>query len=235
MSKGGRLAGAVIVLVGAVLLLTAILTPWYTEQVSISGATETQNAYLGLPNSNGTIQYSCSGLPSGVPCPSQTSYSTQKLNNTGLIAEVGYFLVIGGFILGLIGAIVGLMSRNNPGRARRGVTLAIVAMILAIVAAAAFVVALPPALGNDIKGHTGNGPWSSFYGSGNSSAYGFPGGTLTWGPGMGWYFALAAFVVLLIGAILMARGRKEPVAAPMTAPAPAGAGGASPTSIPPSS
>jgi hypothetical protein len=234
MSKGSRIAGAAIVLVGAILLLASLLTPWYTEQVSVSGATENQNAYTGLPDSNGTIQYSCSNLPTGVSCPSQSSYTQDRLNNTGLIAETGYFLIIGGIILGLVGAIIGLTSGNNPRRAGPARTLAVVSLILAIVAVAAFAVALPMALSNDIKGHSGDGPWSSFFGSGNSSSYGIPGGTLTWGPGFGWYFAIVAFVLLLVGAVLLARGRKDAVAVPTPAPATSGTAGAPPTNAPPS-
>src|SRR5208282_3653174 len=141
MSKGGRMVGAAIVLVGAILLIAALFTPWYTVQVSSSGVSETQNAYPGLPSTNGTIQYTCSGLPSGISCPSQTSYNTARENNTG--------------------------------------TIAIVAAIVAIATVRMFAVALPTAIGQDHPGHTGSGPWSSFYGTGNASAYGLPSGTLT--------------------------------------------------------
>ena len=42
------MVGAAIVLVGAILLIAALFTPWYTVQVSSSGISETQNAYPGL-------------------------------------------------------------------------------------------------------------------------------------------------------------------------------------------
>ena len=66
-TKVGRLIAAVIILVGAVLLIAAVFMPWYAEQASatVSGQsiTITRNAYPGLPSSNGTLQYACTGLP----------------------------------------------------------------------------------------------------------------------------------------------------------------------------
>ena len=218
------MVGAVIILVGAILLIAALFMPWYAVQVSYSGISVTQNSYPGLPSSNGTIQYSCSGLPSGGHCPSQTSYNSARENNTGTIAETGYFLIIVGFVLGLIGAILGFTSRNNARRARPAMTLAIVAMIVAIATVGMFAVALPTAVGQDSPGHTGSGPWSSFFGSGNSTSFGVPGGTLTWGPGIGWYLAIGAFVVFLVGMIILARARREPLEpAPVSVPAPGAA------------
>jgi|GEM_PF-654518 len=233
-TKVGRLIAAVIILVGAVLLIAAVFMPWYAEQASatVSGQsiTITRNAYVGLPSSNGTLQYTCSGLPSEISCLSQTSYSSVDSNNTGNIAEAVYFMAIAGFVLGLIGGIIGLMSRGNPRRATPAFALAVVAMILAIAAVGVFAVALPGAISSDTPGHTGSGPWSSFIGSSNGSTFGVPvSGTVTWGPAIGWYLALAGFVVMLIGIILILRYRKDPPApAPTTMPAPAGAPAAAP-------
>ena len=202
MSKKGRMVGAVIVLVGAILLVAALFMPWYTESFSASGITVGENAYPGFPSTNGTIQYTCSGLPSGASCEPQTSYSDAKLNNSGTIAEVGFFLIIVGVIFGIIGAIIGFTSRNNPRRARSAATMAIVAMIVAIAAVGLFAAALPTAIGQDTPGHSGSGPWSSFFGSTSASRFGLTGGTLSWGPSIGWYLAIAAFVVLLVGMVV---------------------------------
>ncbi len=233
-TKVGRLIAAVIILVGAVLLIAAVFMPWYTEQASatVSGQsiTITRNAYVGLPSSNGTLQYTCSGLPSEVSCLSQTSYNSVDSNNTGNIAEAVYFMAIAGFILGLIGGIIGLMSRGNARRATPAFALAIIAMILAIAAVGVFAVALPGAISSDTPGHTGSGPWSSFYGSSNGTSFGIPvSGTVTWGPAIGWYLALVGFVAMLVGIILILRYRKGPPApAPTTMPAPAAAPAAAP-------
>lgn len=232
MARAGRIVGAIIILVGAFLLIAALFTPWYSielkessQGVSISG---TYHTYPGLPSTNGTVQttYSCSGLPAGYPCPSgnTTSYQGADLNTTGLVAETGFFLLIGGFVLGLLGAIVGLTSGRKSRRAGPALGLAVVAMILAVLAFSLFAVALPLAIGDDTPNHQGNGPWSSFIGSGNATYYGLPGGSANWGPAIGWYLAIGAFVVLLIGVIVLAVSRKEPpepvpVSVPEEAPA----------------
>lgn len=245
MGKAGRILGAVIVLVGAVLLIAALFMAWYEVQVkeSAGGATVTgtYHTYPGLPSTNGTVQttFSCSGLPAGYSCPATntTSYSKADLNSTGQLAEIGFFLLIGGFVLGLLGAVIGFASGRKAGRAGAAAALGVVAMILAVAAFGLFAVMLPGAIGNDSPNHQGfDGPWSSFIGSGNSTYYSAPGGTASWGPAVGWYLTIGAFVVLLIGVIVLARSRREPpeptpVSVPEAAPV---ASGGSAAPAPPS-
>jgi hypothetical protein len=240
-NKRRRVVGAIVVLIGAILLIVAAFTPWYAESFKVSfegySITITANSYPGIPSSNGTIQYTCSGLPSAASCPSQTSYKDARLNNTGNIAEAGYFMAIVGFILGFIGAILGVASRTNPRRAGPAIALAVVAMILAVAAFGLFAALIPGAIGSDTPGHTGTGPWSSFTGSANTTSFGIPiAGTLSWGPSIGWYIAIVAFVILLIGVILLFRYRKDPAEpVPVAAPAPT-TGTSTPTqTTPPSS
>ncbi|MGA8276327.1 MAG: hypothetical protein WB852_08570 [Thermoplasmata archaeon] len=214
-ATSGRMIAAVLILIGAILLIGALVTPWYSYESSGNGLSETRNYYLGMPSTNGTIQPVCSGLPS---CPTQTSYSTQNLNNTGSLAEAGFFMVIGGFALGIIAAILGVVSRRNPRRAAPVMALAALALVLAIAAPGLFAVSLPGAAAKDSPGHLGSGPWSSFFGSNSTTISGIT-ITTTWGPGIGWYLSIVAFVILLVGVILLARYRREPPQ-PMTAPAP---------------
>ena len=239
-NKKRRLVGAIIVLIGAVLLIAAAFIPWYTVEIKGTvgpyNITIDQNSYPGIPSSNGTIQFTCSGLPSGASCASQTSYQNAHLNNTGNIAEAGYFMMIVGFILGLVGAIMGVMSRTNSRRTGMAIALAVVAMILAVAAVGLFAALLPGAIGQDSPGHSGTGPWSSFWGSTNASAVGYPGGTWSWGPAIGWYLGLVAFVILLIGVLVILMARKDVEPAPTPAPAaPTAAPGAPPATPPPSS
>lgn len=225
-SKRGRLIAAVIILVGAILLIAGLIMPWYTYKTSSSGLSETINFYPGMPSTNGTIQYQCSGIPT---CPPQTSYSARDLNNTGMVAETGFYLLIVGIILGVIAAILGVASRGNPRRANGAVPLAVVALILALVAPVLFVVALPPAIGKDTPNHPANGPWSSFIGSNSTTEFGIS-VTTSWGPAVGWYLAIASFVILLVGVVLLARYRREP---PQAVTASASAPPAAVTQTPP--
>jgi hypothetical protein len=215
------MVAAVIVLVGAVLLIAALVTPWYTTKISNGSISETVNFYPGLPGTNGTVQYSCSGTSY---CPTQSSYTSSQnnLNNTGTIAETSFFLIIVGVIFGLLGAILGFVSRGNPRRAGAAMALALLAMLLAVAAFGAYAAALPGAVAKDTPDHNGSGPWSTFFGS-NSSG----GASFNWGPGVGWYLAIGGFVLLLIGAILLWTARKDPAPPAMMPPPPA------PTGMPP--
>lgn len=225
-SKGHRVIASIIILIGAILLIAAVFIPWYTYEAKTSSSFEngstTINSYPGLPTQNGTLQCSSSGAGS---CPyTQSSYQHADENNTGVVAETGFYLLIVGFILGFVGAILGVASRGNPRRAGPAVTLGVIAMILAIITPVLFTAALPTALSKDIPAKerpSTNGPWSSFMGT-NSSTLTTPYGpltvNLTWGPAIGWYLAFAAFVVLLIGVILLIRNRKDPEPVPVSVP-----------------
>ena len=143
--------------------------------------------------------------------PGRIRYSNENLNNTGQIAEVGFFLLIGGLILGLVAAILGFMSRGNSGRARPVMALAVIALILALAAPAMFAVALPGALAKDSPSHPSSGPWSTFFGS-NTTQIGSTTITTTWGPGIGWYLSFGAFVVFLSGSSCsLVRERSHPL------------------------
>jgi hypothetical protein len=213
--RQGRLIAAILVLIGAILLIVAVFMPWYAFKepiAAIPGASVTSNTYPGFPSQSGTVQYSCSGFPSSVPCPSSTSYNGAALNNTAVIAETGFFLLIVGFVIGIIGTIIGVMSRGTTRRVRPALALSAIAMILAVITPVLFAAALPGAVSKDLPKATGSGPWSSFIGSSSGAS---------WGPAIGWYIAFVAFVILLIGVILFFLYRKEPTPAAAPAPAPA--------------
>ena len=218
MAKRGRTLAAIVLLIAVVLTLGALFLPWYSEQFSAFGLSETQNAYLGLPTTNGTLQYSCS---SNAPCHNTTSrsYSDLNLTHVGNLAEAGYLLIITDAVFGLLAVALAFASRNNPRRAGTAIALGVLAMLIAIGAAGYFAVALPGAIGSDSPGHTGSGPWSSFYGSTTTSGL-----SITWGPAMGWYLAIGAFVLFLVGVVILARSRTDPPApAPAAVPSPAAA------------
>jgi hypothetical protein len=226
-TRAGRLVAVVIILVGAVLLIAALFTPWYSYEISGHSASETANFYLGVPSTSGTIQYSCSGISF---CQTQTSYSQKDLNNSGMIAEAAFFLLIGGLVLGIIAGLVGMAYRGSSRRTTFAIALALVALILAVSAPGLFAAALPGAISSDhnLGSPGGNGPWNSFYGSSSTTFLGVS-ATTTWGPALGWYLSIVAVVFLLVGAILLFRARRESPA-PTTVPAPA----AAPSAVPPS-
>jgi hypothetical protein len=212
--KLGRLIASTVILVGAVLLVAALLMPWYSIGISGNGASETGSFYPGTPSSNGTVRYSCSsssGGPNGSsPCPTQESYSSADLNNTGTVAETGFFLLVVGGLLGAAAGAIGLTTMSRRDGSAAVLAIATVALVVAVAAPGLFAASLPGAISKDTPGASGSGPWSSFYGS-SSNGSGTPNAqSFTWGPGLGWYLSFGAFAVLLVGLILYAKNRRDP-------------------------
>ena len=224
-NKARRLVGAVIVLIGAILLIATVFMPWYTEQLKattpVGTGTSTNNAYPATPSQSNGIQCSSSGVGS-CKYGSSSSYQTDRLNNTGNIAEAGLFMLIIGFVVGLVGAILAVLWRGNPKRGTPALALAIIAMLLALLTPVLFAALLPGAQSSDYpqaERFVGSGPWSSFSGSSSGTLLTVP-ITFTWGPGIGWYLSFVAFVILLIGVVFLFLYRKDPASpAPVSAPA----------------
>ncbi len=213
-----RLIAAVFILVGAILLVGALLTPWYCYNTAWAGGPAgnygTANAtyYLGPPSLSGTIWLTCTGNARW--CPTQASYSSADENHTGIVAGITFGMLTAGAALGVIAGSIGVVGRGKPPRPFPVITLAILATALAIAAPGLFAGSLPSAFSQDISiAHclycTGTGPWTSFSGSGFWEV-GMVGGPDSWGPSIGWYVSFAAFAVLLVGVILLMVFRMDP-------------------------
>lgn len=214
-TKRDRTIGSVLVLIGAALLLIALFTTWYdhSESGSFGGVTikDTSDFYLGNGGSAVQSSSSCSGNAS--ICQYVTgnttsmSYTQARLNDTGSLAVAGQGVVIAGFVLGLLSALLGIGARSNQPWVLPTIVLAILALILAIAAPLLMFAAQPAAIDKDVTAQdhgvppTGSGPWSSFAGS-NAS--------FSWGPSMGWYISLGASAVILVGGIFWLRARGPP-------------------------
>jgi len=207
--RAWRLLGAAIILVGAILLIVALFTPWYAVKTSAeTGGSTTVYSYLGMPSMNGTIQFSCSPAAG---CPSSTSYPSGT--NVGNVVETAFFLLIAGITLGVLATILVFAARDNARRSGFGLALGVLALFLAIITPGFFAVALPPAFSNDggSSGTNTSGPWSSFMGSSRTPCCNPLNGWLTydWGPAIGWYLSIVASAILLIGVIILFSRRKE--------------------------
>ncbi len=243
--KAWRLVGAVIILVGGILLIAALLTPWYYYNYAWAGGpagnygTANFTYYLGPPSLSGTIWLTCTGHPAW--CPTRTSYSNADENHTGIVAGVSFGMLTAGAALGIIAGTIGVVGRGKPLRPFPVITLAVLALVLAIAAPGLFAESLPGAFSQDIpiahcSSCTGVGPWSSFSGSGFAE-WGLVGGPDSWGPSIGWYVSFAAFAVLLVGVALFMVFRKDPPrpgASPSTVSQGASNPPAPPSPLPPS-
>lgn len=238
MAKKGMLGG-ILLFIGAILLIVALLTSWYTTSLQSSGPGGSATEQLDFkPGSSYSVSFSCSGAASSL-CPGSTtcSYSgsssnycnPQGINRTGQLYAVTEYLVIGGLVLGLLAGIFAMMSGGKPGMRKGAIALGVIALLFALVVPITLLAAQPGALKSDFtpsggSAPTGNGPYSSFFGSCSGNNCGFTGpasGNVsdTWGPSVGWYLSIVAFIVFLLGTMMVMRSGKE--SAPMAAPMPA--------------
>jgi hypothetical protein len=257
MAKKGML-GAILLIIGAILLIAALFTSWYTWSLQESGAggsiTGDTDFHAGTSY---TTSFSCSGeassvCPSGATCPysgsSSTGCTAAGENKTGQLYAVTEFIVIGGLVLGFLAGILALMGGTKPGMRKGAVALGAIALILALVGPVVLLAAQPGAVKSDStpsggSAPSGSGPYSSYFGSCSGSNCGFGGSGATsvsgtWGPSVGWYLSIVAFVLFLLGVIMVMRGGRESSAMPASAPAPAApmdsSMGAPPPASPPS-
>ncbi len=202
-STAGRLIGPILLLVGAALLIAALVTPWYSYAVSIheeSGGgplNETTVYFLGISSMNGTIRHYCSGFGGFGACTGQTSYSTEDLNNTGIVAESALFVVIGASAIGVLAAALGMTSRGDSRRVAAGLALSVVSLALGIVAPVLFALTLPSAMAKDFPHHPASGPSTSFFGSSSNTTF-FTTVTIAWGPALGSGFVPRAWALVAL-------------------------------------
>ena len=197
--SAGRALGAVLVLVGALLLGAATFTPWYaidTQHVSAMPPNFPHSFfdtayYLGPPWSDHTVRHSCTA---GVSCPGDASYSNDSRNSTGVVTEVVLALVYAAIALGLLAGAIGLVFRRDPGWGPAVIALSAATLVLGAAA--------PALYGASFQfGHYG--PQSSFLGTaGNVNTLGR--WTTSWGPASGWYLAIGAAAAVLAGVALLA-------------------------------
>lgn len=219
-----RQLAAIALLVGAVLLFTALWTPWYSLKefssggnLICSGGGENTTYYLGAPWSNGTVQtttYPHGGPTCGPTVSSQTSYAGAHFNSTGEVVGITYVLLLVGGALAAVGGALGVISRGRERWITPVLVSAVLAVALAAVAPGFFSLALPWAFTNDMssaaRGGLNGGPWSSFSGSSATHVPGGPIISLSWGPLEGYYLSILGLVVLLVAAIALFLYRREP-------------------------
>jgi hypothetical protein len=243
------LIGGLLFIIGAVLLIVSLLTVWYVYSESASasflGASISETGQLQLkPGSSYTTSFSssCSGsVPAGA-CPGSESSScpysggggsncpSRGENKTGQLYAVTEYLVIGGLVLGLLGGILAILSPGKPGLRKGAMALGILALLFALIAPMTLLALQPGAIKSDETSPggaapNGTGPYASFFGSCSGTSGGCEGlggvgnSSSSWGPSTGWYLSVGAFVVFLVGLILLLGGRGAAAPAPAAAQA----------------
>jgi hypothetical protein len=202
-------AGAV-ALIASVLLLASLFFSWYNISLSTSNGSQSVavNFYPGQAFNTSTTSGSSTSA-------STTTYSEAKLPQTGELYMVLEILLVLGSVLGVTGASLLLAAGNDsPSVKSWGTTLVVFVVLMALIGPVMLWVGQPSALANDsYKGTTANSqtnsPMSSFFGSNSTSAY-----TANWGPSIGWYLSILAFVMLAISVALVPGSRPGSEAIP---------------------
>ena len=189
-ARTGSFLGAIYVLVGAALLVSALFAPWYFydgQPVQWGGgeayplAIRDTSFFLTPVPGTAPVQATCPlwepfTPPEGLPgyCSISTSYSGAYFNSVGQVAGPTFALAAAGAAVAALGGVLGLILANAPRRRFPELILALVAVGLAIAAPATFAVLLPGAFAHDIPAGGGRGypsavvttgPWTSFFGS----------------------------------------------------------------------
>ncbi len=226
--------GAGHVLLGAVLLGSALIAPWYfydgvyvqhwgtpsgPESVEI-GPSVLDFYLVALPGAE-PVQTSCPSGNISYFCPTSSTYSRAGLNGTERVVALTLGLESAGFAAAAAAGVLGITRRGGARGAFLQRALPFVAIALAISATASFAALLPGALAKDVPtaqhGDESAGPWSSFYGSQSfviPVACPSPGCAMhnvSWGPSVGWALSIAAIAVLLVGAAMTLRSRRDPI------------------------
>jgi hypothetical protein len=210
--RHGRRAGAALLfLVAFVLAGVAVGTPWWTESVSGHGATISQSFFPGTEVLLTCVQSNAGPGVCGNTNTVDTTYQATGYNATGAIYAGIEYLLAGALAVALAAAVLGLLGAFGLNFGRRQLTLTLLLGILAFVlllAAPTWAAAGQPAA-LQADGATGHGqpagPTSSFWGANTTG-----GVSWTWGADVGWYCAVGAAALLLVGLLLLLDSRRDP-------------------------
>ena len=217
--------GGVLGVIGAILLIVALFTAFYTSSFSYNGTDVSLSFFL-----NNKVGLTMSG--GGVSISHSSTYADSHLNSTGNLYNIVTYLTYAGIALGLLGAILAFMGRSGAGRG-----LLVIALILALIGPMLLFALQPAAIQSDTSGASSSGPSgaNSFFGSCSGNGCGNIGAAApgnvsqSWGPDVGWYMSIGAFVMFLLGVLLGGGAKPAPAAAAAPSMAGTGSGGSSGT------
>jgi len=208
MKKG--IIALICMILTLVFIIVALIGPWYNRSAEVTDGEAYQNFKL-------------TGVDTKIPDEDVKTKSwdkfvkedmdnTDKAKSVKSVFDICMFLTLGALItaiLALIGVLVMTFGFGNikPIKMLGGI-FGIITVILTIVAVLYFMVALPPAVSNAAKeaGFTEDiGFWDETNISGNKVSY---------GPGFAWYLMIVAFVLSLIGTIIVFIDKPSTIIAP---------------------
>ena len=193
--------------VGIVLVLAAMAGPWWSLSYAGSalGFNLSGNADFGLFGGTTRSTSSLGSQTSSVAYSNATRVGS-VFSTASAFAVIG--MIAGG---GMIAA--NAVGRSQPQKGRIGVALGLVAFLLTLLSAAYVMTSLPTAVNLD-SGATGTSAFAvnGFWGSQTTTFLGAS-ATVAWGAGWGWYAALIAAIVFLMGGVASLRGQRAAIGA----------------------
>jgi hypothetical protein len=209
---GRRTAAGLLFLIGFVLAGVSLATAWWSLTESGGGTTVSVSFY---PGSDYVQSCGYSGGGPSNPCGSNSTethpYTATRLNHTAQLYGTVQDLLAGGVVFALSASIVGLLGAYGLsfGRGQLLLTLllGVIALVLVLAAPAWAALGGPGALGQDIQtGSSSPPPYATtFWGTNSSGSV-----SSTWGPGAGWFAAVAGSALLLVGLGLLLTSRRDP-------------------------
>ncbi len=190
-----RTVASAILAAGFVLAAVALGLGWWTVSASTPGLSYSWSVLPG-----GSVGVSCSG--SSTTCSYLSAFSVAGSPLGSLYVDIGD-LVAAAVVLALVATVLGFLGAYGMNFGRPQMTLILLFGVLSfvlLIAAVAWAAA-----GTGSAASSGS---SGAYGSGTVYFWGVN-GTASWGAGAGWYVAVVAFILLLVGARRYASTRKE--------------------------
>lgn len=205
----GRM-GAVVGIIGVVLVAVAMMGSWWTWSVEASafGMTAKGTADFGMFSGTLTTE-----TPAGSSSEPANYAESANIGNVFMIASL---MVAAALVLGVLMVILGAASGSRPGLGRVAGIAGILAFVVALAGVMYVMAALPGAVNNDSGTGSTQFDVTGFWGSQSTDFLGAT-ATVNWGAGWGWYLALIGAIVMLAGGVLAFR-RARPTPAPQMMP-----------------
>ena len=204
--KGTRFTASTLLLIATLLLATSMGVSWWGASVSGGG----HATVLGFdPGSAFTVQ-------SGSNSSAQQSYISVGLVHVGQLYEAVLGIGLLATVAGLVSVVLSYLGAFAVFKSRRILPFTLVITLISLASAAILpgLVALgqPGAFNADNTSGFGRSacgpspsPCTGFWGSVSAG-----GSTVSWGADVGWYLAIVAAVLLLVGLLLLWTVRKMP-------------------------
>ncbi len=204
--------GVVLGVVAVVLVIVAMIGPWWV--VDTSGK-------IGTFTATGHTEYTLFGRTESTQSNLSSSTNTTayaSLPQAGGVFGLAMILLVLGLILGIGTVVIGALPTSNPSIRRFAMFAGVLGFVVLLIASLSVMSNLPAAVNTDTS-RTGTNAFSGFWGTSSGSAFGgFISATTTWAGGWAWYAALVAAILFLVAGIAMVAPRRRAMAAPQVPP-----------------